>query len=110
VIAQSDTTQWPEAAIVIAGILLVVAIAVPLIWQVAATVRARATVQREEAYRKLAEESVDAHRRAARARGRLAERHRVPHRRARAPHQDGRVADVEKSTNRLLYSLRGSVP
>jgi hypothetical protein len=64
VIAQSDT-QWPEAAIVIAGIFLVIAIAVPLIWQVAATVRARATVQREEAYRKLAEDSVDAQRRTA---------------------------------------------
>jgi hypothetical protein len=65
VIAQSDTTEWPEAAIIIAGILLVVAIAVPLIWQVAATVRARATVQREEAYRKLAADSVDAQRRTA---------------------------------------------
>ena len=64
-IAQSDTPAWPEAAIVIAGILLVIAIAVPLIWQVAAMVRARATVQREEAYRKLAEESVDAQRRTA---------------------------------------------
>jgi len=65
VIAQSDTTQWPEAAIAIAGILLVVAVTVVVIWQGAATVRARATVQREEAYRKLAEESVEAQRRTA---------------------------------------------
>ena len=41
-IAQSDTTQWPEAAIAIAGILLVIAVTVAVIWQVAATVRARA--------------------------------------------------------------------
>jgi hypothetical protein len=65
VIAQSDTTEWPEAAIAIAGILLVIAVTVALIWQVAATVRARAIVQREEAYRKLAEESVDSQRRTA---------------------------------------------
>ncbi len=68
-IAQSDTTQWPEAAIAIAGILPVVAITV---------VGAR--------------------------------RPGLPHERARTPHQDGRVADSEKSTSRLLYSLRGSVP
>jgi hypothetical protein len=65
VIAQTDTTEWPEAAIAIAGILLVIAVVVVVIWQGAATVRARATVQREEAYRKLAEESVDAQRRTA---------------------------------------------
>ena len=64
-IAQSDTTEWPEAAIAIAGILLVIAVVVVVIWQGAATVRARATVQREEAYRKLAEDSVDAQRRTA---------------------------------------------
>ena len=64
-IAQSDTTQWPEAAIVIAGILLVVAITVVVVWQGAATVRARATVQREEAYRRLAEDSAAAQRRIA---------------------------------------------
>ena len=64
-IAQTDTTEWPEAAIAIAGILLVIAVVVVVIWQGAATVRARATVQREEAYRKLAEESVDAQRRTA---------------------------------------------
>jgi type II secretory pathway pseudopilin PulG len=65
VIAQSDTTEWPEAAIAIAGILLVIAVIVVVIWQGAATVRARATVQREEAYRKLAEDSVGAQRRTA---------------------------------------------
>ncbi len=63
-IARSDT-QWPEAAIAIAGVLLVLAVTVALIWSVAATVRARVIVQREEAYRKLAEDSVDAQRRTA---------------------------------------------
>ena len=58
-IAQSDT-QWPEAAIAIAGVLLVLAVTVALIWSVAATVRARVIVQREEAYRKLAAESAPA--------------------------------------------------
>ena len=62
-IAQSDATEWPEAAIAIAGIVLVIAVVVVMIWQGAATVRARANVQREEAYRKLAEDSVAAQRR-----------------------------------------------
>ena len=61
-IAQSDSTEWPEAAIAIAGIVLVIAITVVVIWQAAATLRARAAVQREEAYRRLAEESVAAQR------------------------------------------------
>jgi hypothetical protein len=63
VIAQSDATEWPEAAIAIAGIVLVIAVVVVMIWQGAATLRARANVQREEAYRKLAEDSVAAQRR-----------------------------------------------
>ena len=63
-IAQSDT-QWPEAAIAIAGVLLVLAVTVALIWSVATTVRARVIVQREEAYRKLAADSVDAQRQTA---------------------------------------------
>ena len=62
-IAQSDATEWPEAAIAIAGIVLVIAVVVVMIWQGAATLRARANVQREEAYRKLAEDSVAAQRR-----------------------------------------------
>jgi len=65
VIAQSDTTPWPEAAIAIAGIVLVIAVVVMVIWQGAATVRARANVQREEAYRKLADDSLAAQRRTA---------------------------------------------
>jgi hypothetical protein len=63
--AQSDATQWPEASIAIAGIVLVIAVVVMLIWQGSATIRARANIQREEAYRKLADDSVAAQRRTA---------------------------------------------
>jgi type II secretory pathway pseudopilin PulG len=63
VIAQSDATEWPEAAIAIAGIVLVIAVVVVMVWQGAATLRARANVQREEAYRKLAEDSIASQRR-----------------------------------------------
>ena len=61
-IAQADSTQWPDAAIAITGILLVIAIAVVVIWQAAAVVRARTAIQREQAYRTLAEESAAAQR------------------------------------------------
>ncbi len=50
-------TTWPEASIAVAGITLVIAITVALIMQVAATIRARMSVAREEAYRKLAEQA-----------------------------------------------------
>ncbi|HYH89789.1 MAG TPA: hypothetical protein VEX67_11180 [Solirubrobacteraceae bacterium] len=67
-VAQADSgTEWPEAAIAIAGILLVIAVTVAVIVQASATVRARMSVQREAAYRKLAEESADAQRRTAEA-------------------------------------------
>ena len=46
-IAQSDATEWPEAAIAIAGIVLVIAVVVMMIWQGAATLRARANIQRD---------------------------------------------------------------
>lgn len=61
----NDGTSWPDAAIAIAGILLVLTIAVVVIVQVFATARARMSVQREEAYRTLAEEAADAQRRTA---------------------------------------------
>ena len=64
-IAQSETSQWPEASIAIARIVLVIAVVVMLIWQGSATIRARANIQREEAYRKLADDSVAAQRRTA---------------------------------------------
>jgi hypothetical protein len=66
VIAQAETSDsWPETAVAIAGIVLVIAVAVVVIVQVLATVRARMLVQREAAYRKLAEDAAAAQRRTA---------------------------------------------
>ena len=53
----ATTTSWPEAAIAIAGIALVASVAVVVVWQALATWRTRMAVTREEAYRKLAEET-----------------------------------------------------
>jgi len=50
-------TAWPDAAVAIAGILLALSIIVAVILSIASTLRARMSVQREEAYRKLAEDS-----------------------------------------------------
>lgn len=50
-------TSWPDAAVAIAGIALVVIIGAVAIVQIFATLRSRASVSREEAYRKLAERS-----------------------------------------------------
>jgi flagellar biosynthesis/type III secretory pathway M-ring protein FliF/YscJ len=58
-------TSWPEAAVAMAGVLLVLSVAVALIVSVAATLRARMSVQRELAYRKLAEDSTAAQHRTA---------------------------------------------
>ncbi|MPZ99136.1 MAG: hypothetical protein GEU80_07325 [Dehalococcoidia bacterium] len=58
----ADNTRWPEAAIAVAGIAFVTIIAAILIVQVFGTWRARMSVAREEAYRRLAEESVAAQR------------------------------------------------
>lgn len=58
-------TSWPEAAVAMAGVFLVLAVAVALIVSIASTVRARMSVQREIAYRKLAEDSTAAQHRTA---------------------------------------------
>ena len=50
-------TSWPDAAVAIAGIALVGTVAVVVIWQALSTWRTRMAVAREEAYRKLAEET-----------------------------------------------------
>jgi hypothetical protein len=50
-------TSWPDAAIAIAGTVLVGSVAVVVIWQALATWRARITVTREEAHRKLADQT-----------------------------------------------------
>lgn len=53
----AESTSWPEAAIAIAGIALVASVVVVVIWQALATWRARIAVTREQAYRKLAEQT-----------------------------------------------------
>lgn len=58
-------TSWPDAAVAMTGVLLVLSIAVALIVAVASTLRARMSVQRETAYRKLAEDSTAAQHRTA---------------------------------------------
>jgi hypothetical protein len=58
-------TSWPEAAVAIAGVVLVLGVSVAVIAAVASTLQARMSVQREVAYRKLAEESAEAQNRTA---------------------------------------------
>ena len=58
----SAGTDWPEALIAIGGITMITVIVGVAIWQVLASWRARMSVAREEAYRKLADESVALHR------------------------------------------------
>jgi hypothetical protein len=50
-------TSWPEAAVAIAGIALVGSVAIIIIWQALATWRARIAVAKDEAYRRLAEQT-----------------------------------------------------
>jgi hypothetical protein len=57
VIAATTDTSWPEAAVAIAGIALVASVAVVVVWQALATWRTRIAVTREEAYRRLAEQT-----------------------------------------------------
>lgn len=50
-------TSWPDAGVAIAGIALVGSVLVVVIWQALATWRTRIAVTREEAYRKLSEQT-----------------------------------------------------
>jgi hypothetical protein len=50
-------TSWPDAAIAIAGVALVGSIVVIVVWQALATWRTRIAVSRDDAYRKLAEQT-----------------------------------------------------
>ena len=50
-------TSWPDAAIAIAGVALVGAIAVVVVWQALATWRTRMTTGGDDAYRALAEQT-----------------------------------------------------
>jgi hypothetical protein len=67
-------TAWPDAAVAIAGVVLVLAVSVAVIAAVASTLQARMSVQREVAYRKLAEDSAEAQNRTADALGELRSR------------------------------------
>jgi hypothetical protein len=64
VIAEA-ATPWSDAAIMIAGILLLLTITVAVIASITSTLRARMSVQREDAYRKLADDAVAAQHRTA---------------------------------------------
>jgi hypothetical protein len=57
--------NWPDAVVATAGALGVFALIAVIVWQVFATGRASMVAKREEAYRKLAEESADAQSRTA---------------------------------------------
>jgi hypothetical protein len=50
-------TSWPDAAVAIAGVALVGTVIVTVVWQTLSTWRARITVAREQAYRRLAEDT-----------------------------------------------------
>jgi hypothetical protein len=67
-------TSWPDAAVAIAGVVLVLAVSVAVIAAVASTLQARMSVQREVAYRKLAEDSAAAMNRTATELGELRSR------------------------------------
>jgi hypothetical protein len=61
---EAGATEWPEAMIAVGGIAMVTIIVAIAIWQVLLSWRTRMSIAREEAYRKLAEESVAAQRQA----------------------------------------------
>ncbi len=58
-------TDWAEASIAIAGIAFVTVVVSILIWQIFSTGRTWLSAKRENAYRKLAEESTEAQERTA---------------------------------------------
>jgi hypothetical protein len=53
----ASATSWPDAAIAIAGVALVGAVAVVVVWQALATWRTRMTAAGDQPYRKLAEKT-----------------------------------------------------
>jgi len=60
-------TEWPEAAVAIAGIAFITVVITVVVWQVFATGRTGLSARREQSYRTLAEESAEAQRSAAAA-------------------------------------------
>jgi len=71
--ATSEDISWPEAIIAVAGVAMITVIVTIAIQQVLASWRARMSIAREEAYRKLAEESTAAAARLAAEQGRISE-------------------------------------
>jgi hypothetical protein len=61
---EAGATDYPEAMIAVGGITMVTVIVAVALWQVFASYRAKVSVTREDAYRRLAEESITAHRQA----------------------------------------------
>jgi hypothetical protein len=61
----TELTSWPEASIAIVSVAFFFGLIMLVIWQAAATWRARMLVAREEAYRKLAEQATEAQSRTA---------------------------------------------
>ena len=57
-----DTTSWSEALIGATAVIALFAFLAVAVWQLAISWRARASVAREEAYRKMAEDVVAAQR------------------------------------------------
>jgi hypothetical protein len=55
-----EAISWPEAIVAVAGVAMVTVIVTIAIQQVLASLRARMSIAREQAYRKLAEESTAA--------------------------------------------------
>ncbi|MGH3090936.1 MAG: hypothetical protein ACRDOG_01205 [Gaiellaceae bacterium] len=58
-------TSWADASIAIAGVAFVTIVISIVVWQIFATGRTGISAKRENAYRKLAEESAEAQRRTA---------------------------------------------
>ena len=58
-------SEWPEAAVAIAGITFITVVISVVVWQAFATGRTGLSARREQSYRRLAEESAEAQRAAA---------------------------------------------
>jgi hypothetical protein len=58
-------TSWADASIAIAGVAFITIVISIVVWQIFATGRTGISAKRENAYRKLAEESAEAQRRTA---------------------------------------------
>ena len=69
----NDGSSWPEAAVAVTAIAFAMSIVIVLIWQAFGTWRARMSIAREEAYRKLAEENLSAQTRMAVQQQRIAD-------------------------------------